>query len=119
MLIVRQGGIEEEDPQQLVDEAAEANPVEAARHGMGEPTHPAGEEAVRTWQALFDPEVAAARFRNCRAELCVDHGSQDGDDAVQGEGENECRSRSAGGDTGQYEDAGTDHRADADHRDIK
>ena len=119
MLAMAGIGIAKQDAQQFVDKAAEADAVEAARHRMGEPAHPTGQKTVWSRQAFLHPQVAAAGFRYGRAELRVDHGGENGDDAVQGESEYQSRTGDTGGDAGQDEDAGADHRADPDHGDVE
>ena len=97
----------------------EAESIEGSGHGMGEPGHPAGQEPLGAAEGLLDPEVAASRFGDRRAELGIDHGGKDGDNAVQRKGEEQAGTGAARRYAGQNEDSGADHCADADHGDVE
>jgi hypothetical protein len=65
---------------------AETEGVQSAGYRMRKPGHPAGKKSLGTAVSFLDPEIAAARLGDGRSEFGVDHGGEDGDDPIQGEG---------------------------------
>ncbi len=104
---------------EMDEEGAEGHSVERTCYCVGEPTHPPGIEAVRIDERLFHPEIATVCFRERRAEFRVRDGGEHRDEPVEDECDSERRTRDARRETGQGEHARTDHRADADERDIE
>ncbi len=103
--------------QHVAEVGAEAERIEAARDGVCEPRHPAGEESAGLRETLLDPQVASAGVVKARTQLGVGHGGEQGDRAVEEEDENQRRSRDAGRDAGEDEDPGTNHGSDTDQGD--
>ncbi|MGD8810013.1 MAG: hypothetical protein PVG24_10435 [Gammaproteobacteria bacterium] len=99
--------------------ATESDRVERAGNDVAEPAHPAGQKTVRATEAFLDPDIAAAGARECCAELCIGERRQQRDEAIEEEDEHDGRSRGAGRNAAQGEDAGAYHSADAHHGDRK
>ncbi len=97
----------------------EAEGVERTGDRVGEPRHPPAQEAVGIGQGGLDPQVPAARVVKRASELRVGHRGEERHERVQSEDEQQRRAGHARRNTGQHEDAGTDHGPDTDHRDVE
>ena len=105
--------------QQFDEIAAKTHRVQATGYGVGKPKHPARNEAQHTGEGALHKGVTATGFGDSRGQFGVGESRKGGDDAVQGKGDDRRRSCLAGGDAGQHKNAGSNHRAQADHRGVE
>ncbi len=88
--------------------------VENRRHDRGEPHDPADGERRLDRQHLAGVGVGPTGLRKAGGELGKRQRREDGDGAVEGEGDDGARTGGRKGDPGEGEHAAADDRADAD-----
>ena len=104
---------------ELPEVAPEAERIERTRDDVREPQQPPGREPRRSGEGLDHIRVPAAGARVCRGQFGVGEGGEQGDESVEEEGEQRARPGFARGNSGEHEDTGADHGADADHARVE
>jgi len=85
---------------------------------VGEPRHPAAQEAAGVRKRSLHPEVAASGVVERTAQLGIGHGREQSNDPIQEEDEKQRWAGNTSRDACQHEDSSANHRADANHRDV-
>ncbi len=98
---------------------AKTQGVEAASQRVGEPVHPPSEESQKGRKPLLDPHIPTPGLGEGGAQFGVGSCGEEGNEAIEEEGDQEGWARRARRMAGEDKDASPDHGPHADHGDVE